>query len=132
MAMKRALLVSLLALPWAAPAVQAQPNPVVAMSVTLPDGHSTEVSAPESGLAEVTLADGTKVGVRPTIQDSRPWNRVVVTFFRMPTTAHASEEMGSVEARTGGPAVQAKTTPALKVAIKSVTEPAAAATQTTR
>ena len=101
----------------------AQPNPVVNMTVTLPDGQTKQLSAPESGLATFTLKDGTEVGVRPTIIDSKPWTRVVVTFFRMPTTTHATEEMGAVEVKTGGPALQAKTNPAFKVAVVSVSEP---------
>jgi hypothetical protein len=108
----------------------AQPNPIVKMTVTLPDGQSRALSAPESGLATLTLGDGTEIGVRPTILDSNPWMRVVVTFFRMPTAAHAAEEIGSVEVRTGGPAVRAKTNPVFKVAVLSVSEPPAATAPT--
>jgi hypothetical protein len=100
----------------------AQPNPIVQMSVTLPDGQTQELSAPESGLATFTLKDGTEVGVRPTILDSKPWAHVVVTFFKLPTATHASEEIGSVELRTGAPAVATKTTPAFKVAVTGVAE----------
>ena len=60
--------------------------PVVTMSVTLPDGRTQELTAPESGLATVSLKDGTEYGFRPTIQDSTPWNRIVVTIFRTATT----------------------------------------------
>lgn len=120
--MKRGLLMSLLAFTYSIQALHAQPTPVVTMAVTLPDGRTTEVSAPESGVARVTLTDSTEIGLRPTILDSKPWNRVVITFFRLPTTSHASEEIGSVEARTGGPAVQAKISPALKVAVKAVSD----------
>ena len=102
--------------------VMAQPNPIVQMSVTLPDGQTKELSAPESGLAMFTLKDGTEVGVRPTILDSKPWTHVVVTFFRLPTATHASEEIGSVELRTGVPAVATKTGPAFKVAVTGVAE----------
>jgi hypothetical protein len=42
------------------------------MSVTLPYGRTRELTAPESGLATLTLKDGTEYGVRPTIQDSSP------------------------------------------------------------
>lgn len=101
----------------------AQPNPVVNMNVTLPGGQAKQLSAPESGLATLTVSDGTEIGVRPTIMDSKPWSRVVVTFFRMPTTNHAAEEIGSVEARTGAAAVQTKTTPVFKVSVQSVSEP---------
>lgn len=61
----------------------AQPHaPVVTMSVTLPDGRTQELTAPESGLATLQLKDGSEYGFRPTIQDSSPWNRIVVTIFR--------------------------------------------------
>jgi len=115
---------------WSA-AAAAQPNPRVTMTVTLPDGKTSQVVAAESALGEVTLGDGTVIGVRPTILDSKPWSHVVVTFFKMPTNSHSTEELGSVEVRTGGAAVQAKTTPALKVAVKAVSEPESAPTTPT-
>lgn len=102
--------------------VTAQSNPLVKMSVTTPDGQTKEVSAPESGMATVTLKDGTEIGVRPTILDSKPWTRVVVTFFKQPTTTHSTEEIGAIEVKTGGPAAQTKTSPAFKVAVTSVSE----------
>lgn len=111
--------------------VAAQPNPIVRMTITLPDGQTKELSASESGLATFTLKDGAEIGVRPTILDSKPWTRVVITFFKMPTATHASEEIGSVETKTGGPSVTAKTNPVLKVAVVSVSEPAASAVNQT-
>ena len=129
--MKRALLGSLMAMMFFSHAYAQQP-PVVTMTVTLPDGHSQDVTAPESGLGEVTLPDGTRIGVRPTILDSKPWTRVVITFFKMPTASHSSEQIGEVEVKTGGPAVTARTTPSFKVAVKTVAEPAAAVNQSTR
>jgi len=109
----------------------AQPNPVVKMTVTLPDGQTKDLSAPESGLATVTLKDGTEIGVRPTILDSKPWTRVVVTFFKMPTATHASEEIGAAELKTGGPAEQVTTGPMFKVAVTGVSEPVGANTTIT-
>jgi len=103
-------------------------NPVVQMRVTLPDGEVKDVSAAESETATFTLKDGTAIGVRPTILDSKPWTHVVVTFFRMPTTAHSTEEIGSVDVKTAGGAVQAKTSPAFKVAVTSVSEPRTSST----
>src|ERR1043165_8344258 len=87
----------------------AQPNPIVKMKVTLPDGETKELSAPESGIATFSLKDGTEIGVRPTIVDSKPWTRVIVTFFKMPTTTHSSQEIGAIETKTGGPRVRART-----------------------
>lgn len=53
--------------------------PVVTMSVTLPGGRTQDLTAPESGLATLQLKDGSEYGFRPTIQDSSPWNRIVIT-----------------------------------------------------
>ena len=98
-------------------------NPPVTMSITLPDGETKEVTAPESGLATITLKDGTEIGFRPTIQDSKPWTRVVVTIFKTPTASHPSQQLGELEVKTGGSAVPTKTTPTFKVAVTSVSEP---------
>jgi hypothetical protein len=68
-------------------------------------------------------ANGTEIGFRPTIQDSKPWTRVVVTIFKTPTASHPSQQLGEVEVKTGGSAVQSKTTPAFKVAVTRVSEP---------
>jgi len=98
------------------------PNPIVRMTVIAADGTTHQLTAPESGLAKMTLKDGTEIGVRPTILDSRPWARVELTFFRMPTSAHAAEEIGSVEVKTGAPVTQTKTSPAFKVAVTGVAD----------
>jgi hypothetical protein len=101
-----------------------QPDaPVVTMMVTLPDGGSREITAPESGLVTVTLKDGTEYGFRPTVLDSRPWNRVAVTVFRMPTASAATEVLGEIELKAGGPAADSKTKPAFKIAISKVAPP---------
>ena len=102
--------------------------PVVTMSVTLPDGRTQELTAPDSGLATVSLKDGTAYGFRPTIQDSMPWNRIVVTIFRMATTTSPTQILGEVELKRGGPAADSKTNPSFKVAVPKVSPPA---TQTT-
>ena len=98
--------------------------PVVTMSVTLPDGRTQELTAPESGLATVSLKDGTEYGFRPTIQDSTPWNRIVVTIFRTATTNAPTQILGEVELKRGGPAVDSKTNPSFKVAVPKVSLPA--------
>jgi hypothetical protein len=46
-----------------------------------------ELTAPESGLATLQLKDGSEYGFRPTIQDSSPWNRIVITIFRTATAS---------------------------------------------
>jgi len=97
--------------------------PVVTISVTSPDGHTQELTAPESGLATLTLKDGTEYGFRPTIQDSAPWNRIVVTIFKSGTTSSPTSVLGDVELRRGGPAVDSKTNPAFKVSVPKVSAP---------
>jgi hypothetical protein len=94
--------------------------PIVTMNVTLADGRVQELTAPESGLATLAMNDGTEYGFRPTIQDSMPWNRIVVTVFRMPTNGAAAESLGELELKRGGPTVQFKTNPSFKVAVTAV------------
>jgi hypothetical protein len=98
--------------------------PVVTMSVTLPDGRTQELTAPESGLATLQLKDGTEYGFRPTIQDSSPWNRIVITIFRTATISAPTTVLGEVEVNRGGPPVESKTTPSFKVSVPTVSPPA--------
>jgi hypothetical protein len=98
--------------------------PVVTMSVTLPDGRTQEVTAAESGLATLSLKDGTEYGFRPTIQDNTPWNRIVVTIFQTATANAPTQILGEVEVKRGGPAVDSKTNPSFKVAVPKVSPPA--------
>jgi hypothetical protein len=98
--------------------------PAVTMSVMLPDGRTQELTAPESGLATLVLKDGTEYGFRPTIQDSTPWNRMVVTIFRMATTNAPTQILGELELKRGGAAVDSKTNPSFKVAVPKVSPPA--------
>lgn len=98
--------------------------PIVTMSVTLPDGRTQELTAAESGLATLSLKDGTEYGFRPTIQDNTPWNRIVVTIFRTATTNAPTQILGEVEVKRGGPAVDSKTNPSFKVAVPKVSPPA--------
>jgi hypothetical protein len=99
-------------------------SPVVTMSVTLPGGRTQEITVVESGLATVSLEDGTEYGVRPTIQDSMPWDRIVVTIFRTATANAPTQILGEVELKRGGPAVLSKTNPSFKVAVPKVSPPA--------
>ena len=73
--------------------------PVVTMSVTTPDGRTHELTAAEGGLGTLTLKDGTEYGFRPTIQDSSPWNRIVVTIFRSATASAPTTVLGEIELR---------------------------------
>jgi hypothetical protein len=101
--------------------------PVVTMSVTTPDGRTHELTAAESELGTLTLKDGTEYGFRPTIQDSSPWNRIVVTIFRSATASAPTTVLGEIELRRGGPAVDSKTNPSFKVSVPKVS---ASTTQT--
>ena len=94
--------------------------PVVTMSVTTPDGRTHELTAAESGLATLILKDGTEYGFRPTIQDSSPWNRIIVTIFRSATANAPTTILGEIELRRGGPAVDSKTNPSFKVSVPKV------------
>jgi hypothetical protein len=103
----------------------AQPYaPVVTMNVTMPDGRTQEITAAESGLATLQSTDGTEYGFRPTIQDSSPWNRVIVTIFRTATTSMPVQSLGEVDVKRGGPAVDSKTNPKFKIAVPKVSPPA--------
>jgi hypothetical protein len=119
---KGALLASFIALASMLAGAQSS-APVVTMSVTLPDGRTQELTAPESGLAAVSLKDGTEYGFRPTIQDSMPWNRIVVTIVRMATTNAPTQTLGEVEIKRGGPAVESRTNPSFKLAVTKVSPP---------
>jgi hypothetical protein len=99
----------------------AQPYaPIVTMVVTMPDGRTQELTAAESGLATLT---GTEYGFRPTIQDSAPWNRIVVTVFKSATERASTTVLGEIEVRRGGPATESKTSPSFKVSFPKVSGP---------
>jgi len=91
--------------------------PIVTMVVTMPDGRTQELTAAESGLATLTLKDGTEYGFRPTIQDSAPWNRIVVTIFRSATTSAPTAVLGEIEVRRSCPAMDSKTNPSFKMSV---------------
>ena len=93
------------------------------MNVTTPDGRTQELTAPESSVARLTLKDGTEYEFRPTIQDSSPWNRIIVTIFKGATSTTPTTALGEVEVKRGGPPVASKTNPAFKVAVIKVSAP---------
>ena len=109
----------------ALPAVlQAQAHhPLVTMSVTPQGGQATTLTAPDSGVATLKLKDGTEIGFRPTIQDSRPWNQITVTIVRMPTATQPTQEIGRVDVKKGASPVASNTTPAFRIAVTTVSEP---------
>jgi len=115
--------VSALLLAGTVAAAQPPNNPTVKMSVTLPDGQTKTLTTFESGVATFALSDGTEMGVEPTIMDSKPWRDVVLTFFKMPTSTHATEEVGKVEVTAGGAPASTKGAPVFKAAVAEVTAP---------
>src|SRR5687768_11875413 len=92
--------------------------PIVSMAVTLPDGQTKDLSAPESGLAEVTLKDGIEYAFRPTMMDDKGATTIVTIFKMTPSV----QELGTVEVKLGASAVTSKTTPAFKIAVPRVTK----------
>jgi hypothetical protein len=90
--------------------------------VTTPDRQSRELTASESGVASLTF-DGVEYEFRPTIQDSQPWNHVIITIFRAATAQATTQILGEVELKTGGPRVESKTKPAFQVAVVKVSPP---------
>ena len=123
MTRKRFSLGLLIALLASGMATTAASGPVVTMSVTTPDGRTQELTAPESSVARLTLKDGTEYEFRPTIQDSSPWNRIVVTIFKGATSTTPTTVLGEVEVKRGGPPVDSRTNPAFKVAVTKVSAP---------
>ena len=83
------------------------------MSVTLPDGKTQELSAPEGGLATVKVGNR-EYGFRPTMHDDQG-ARITVTVFDMGSTTESEKELGTIDLKGGGTAASSKTTPAFKV-----------------
>ena len=94
-------------------------SPLVTMRVTLPDGSTQDISARESAVATMTLKDGSVYEFRPTIHDE-PFSKVTVSIFKAATATEPIASVGEVHATKGGPAVDAKSKPAFKVAILNV------------
>ena len=88
-------------------------SPLVTMSVTAPDGQTQELTARDSATAVLKLKDGTEYQFRPTVIDE-PFSKVTIAIFK------DSSPLGEVQVVKGKPAVDSKTTPAFKSAIKSI------------
>lgn len=89
-------------------------SPTVTMTITAPDGSTQDVVARESGVGTMKLKDGSEYQFRPTVHDE-PFTKVTVAIFKADSTP-----VGEVQATKGAAAVTSKTTPAFKVAIKSI------------
>jgi predicted 3-demethylubiquinone-9 3-methyltransferase (glyoxalase superfamily) len=88
--------------------------PTVTMTVTTPDGQTQDVVAKESNVGWLKLKNGTEYQFRPTVMDE-PFSKVTVAIFTADSTP-----VGEVQAVKGKPAVDSKTTPSFKIAIKSI------------
>ena len=84
------------------------------MAVTTPDGQTQDVSARDSSVVTVTLKDGSEYQFRPTVIDE-PFTKATIAIFKSDSTP-----VGEVQVTRGAPAVTSKTTPAFKIAIKSI------------
>ena len=97
-------------------------TPTVTMSVTLPDGQVKSLTAPESGLATVTVGNR-EYGFRPTMHDDLG-NRMTITIFDMGAATETVREVGTVDVKGGGPSVSSKTTPAFRIQARKAAGPA--------
>jgi hypothetical protein len=88
--------------------------PYVTMTVTTSDGQTQDVVARESGVGTLKMKDGTEYQFRATVVDE-PFSKVNVAIFTADSTP-----VGEVQVIKGKPAVDSKTTPAFKIAIKSI------------
>jgi hypothetical protein len=107
-----------LAIAVAATAAYAQTySPAVTMSITAPDGSTQDVVAHDSNVGTLKLKDGTEYQFRPTVTNE-PFSKVIVGIFKADSTP-----LGEVQVTKGTAAVTSKTTPAFKIAIKSIELP---------
>ena len=95
-------------------------RPAVMMSVTLPNGQTQDLSAPESGLATVTVS-GREYGFRPTMMADRG-ARIDITLFDMGGPTDAVKTLGEMDTSVGGPTVTFKTTPVFKVKVTDISK----------
>ena len=92
-------------------------SPVVTMSVTTPDGQTQEIAARDSSVAWLKTKDGTQYQFRPTVIDE-PFSKATIAIFRADSAL-----LGEVQVVKGAAAVDSKTKPAFKIAIKSIEVP---------
>jgi len=93
--------------------------PTVTMTVTTMDGQTQEVTARESSVGKLTLKDGTVYELRPTIHDE-PFTKVTIAIFKAATTTESTVSLGEVQVVKGAAAVDSKTKPAFKIAVKDI------------
>ena len=117
--MTRARIVLLVSVLLAAPAPFAAQtySPAVTMMITAPDGTSHEVVAQDSNVGRLKLKDGSEFQFRPTVHDE-PFSKVTVGIFTADSTL-----LGEVQLVKGAAAVDSKTKPAFKIAVKAIELP---------
>lgn len=89
-------------------------SPAVTMTITAPDGSTQDVVARDSAVGTMKLKDGSEYLFRPTVHDE-PFSKVTIAIFKGDSTP-----VGEVQASRGAAAVTTRTTPAFKIAIKSI------------
>jgi hypothetical protein len=94
--------------------------PIVTMSITPPSGSAQQVEARESQTIMLKVGD-VEYKFRPTILDAKPWNQIVVTIFKGATAEQADQVLGTVDVKTGAPAVASQTNPVFRIAVPKVT-----------
>jgi len=99
--------------PLAATDQNSSPSPSVSLSITPPDGHTTQLMTHESGLATVTVG-GREYGFRPTMHDDLG-SRMTITIFDLGSKTEPVREIGEVDVKGGAGPVASKTTPGFKV-----------------
>lgn len=92
-------------------------SPAVTMTITAPDGTSHEVVAHDSNVGRLKLKDGSEFQFRPTVHDE-PFSKVTVGIFTADSTL-----LGEVQLVKGAAAIDSKTKPAFKIAVKAIELP---------
>ena len=87
--------------------------PIVTLTITAPDGQTQDVVAKDSNAGTLKLKDGTEYMFAVTVVDE-PFSKVNVQIVK------DWERLGEVQVVKGKPAVDSKTKPAFKIAIKSI------------
>jgi hypothetical protein len=88
-------------------------SPIVSIVVTTPDGRVHDLTAHESGLATVHVAER-DYGFRPTMHDDRG-RAITISVFRMGNSAEATQEIADVDLTGGAAAVATRSTPAFSI-----------------
>ena len=94
--------------------------PMVTMSIAQGNGRAQVLNARESDTVTMKVGN-TEYKFRPTITDAKPWTAVTVTIFKGATATTPDQVLGTVDVKTGAPAVASKTNPVFRIAVTKVT-----------